>query len=439
MSKSFPLAPRAALVRLLGLQVALVLLFGLFWTDSAQAYPWMIRHDYTACSSCHADPSGGELLTKYGRVTSDLILRTHYGSSASEADDGDEKEGESKEFSGPPTGMFWGALDLPNALLLSGAYRTLYILRPSEETVFTGTPVMQADVYGQLRLGPVTMGGSVGLGKVPDGSTHVRAAQVTGNQSDGINMISRNHYLGVDIGQSFVLRAGRLNLPYGIRVPEHTLWAREATRTDRESDQQHGLALAYSGESLRAEIMGIAGNYQTKLVPGGEFADLTPDSVRERGYSMYVEGISGTTFAAGITSKVTYAELDRLTLERKSLRQAHGLTMRWAPLDYLSFLGEANTLFRTNANAGYVGFLQADVEPLQGLHFILTGELLDQGLGVQEEGEPPPVAEPGLGEPKGGIWVSLDWFFYRQMEFRTDLVLRQGEPLTVLGQFHMYL
>lgn len=414
-------------------------LFTLSYTDSAHAYAWMIKHNYTACGTCHADPSGGELLTHYGRVTSDLILRTHYGSPDVAKDS--EAKSEAKD-EGPPTGVFWGALDLPKQVLLSGSYRNLYIVRPKEDEVFTLVPVMQLDVYGQLRFGAVTMGGSVGLGKAPVDSPHVRAAQITANQGEGLNLISRNHYVGVDIGSSFILRAGRLNLPFGIRMPEHTTWVREATRTDRESDQQHGLALAYVGENLRAEIMGIAGNFQTKLVPGGEFGaerGFTSDSVRERGYSMYVEGISGTNFAAGVTSKVTYAQLDRVTFEEKSLRQAHGLTMRYAPAKFLSFLAEADALFRTNANTGYVGFAQADVEPIQGLHFMLTGEFLDQGLAVQSDGEPTPIASPGLGEPRFGGWLTLDWFFYRQFEFRTDLLFRQNEPLTLLGQLHFYL
>src|SRR5262245_53860375 len=45
----------------------------------ALAYPWMIRHGYGGCVTCHTDPSGGELLTPYGRVQGDLILRMRYG------------------------------------------------------------------------------------------------------------------------------------------------------------------------------------------------------------------------------------------------------------------------------------------------------------------------------------------------------------------------
>lgn len=416
----------SAVSRFAPLLVALLgILGGLSWSQPAHAYAWMIRHDYSACQTCHTDPSGGQLLTKYGRATADLVLRMHYGENDNDQD--------------PDTGVLWGAVDLPDSLLLSGSFRNLYIIQPAEEKAFTFVPVMQGDLYGQVRLGPMTFGGSIGIAKVPEGSLNARAAQVTTDQGDGMNMIAREYYVGANLGDKFLLRGGRLNLPFGVRVPEHTAWVREATRTDRESDQQVGLALAYTGEDFRGEIMAIAGNYQTKLSPGGDYSDLSPDAVRERGYSLYLEGIGAPRFAAGITSKVTYAKLDRLTLQEDSLRQAHGLTTRWAPFTQLSFLGEADALFRSYASAGYVGFLQADYEPIQGLHLMLTGEVVDTGLDVAQADEPPPVAAPGYGEPRFGGWVSIDWFFWKQFEFRTDLIAREDTPLTILGQFHFYL
>ncbi|MBP9112990.1 MAG: hypothetical protein KBF88_09300, partial [Polyangiaceae bacterium] len=52
-----------------------VALFALtFTTSEARAYPWMIRHEYTSCNACHADPSGGSLLTEYGRAQGVTLL-----------------------------------------------------------------------------------------------------------------------------------------------------------------------------------------------------------------------------------------------------------------------------------------------------------------------------------------------------------------------------
>ncbi len=411
-----------------------IIISGFCWTEDADAYAWMIRHDYTACSTCHTDPSGGELLTTYGRVTSDLILSMQYGTS----DEVDEPDDESSEadFGGPTGGLFWGLVDLPSSLLLSGAYRSLSVIRPSKDAASTFIPVMQADAYGQFRAGDFTVGGSIGLGKAIPGASHTLKAQVTTN-TDGLNLVARNYYAGYDLGSEFVVRAGRLNLPFGVRIPEHTAWVREATRTDRESDQQHGLSVAYVGANFRAEIMAIAGNFQMSLKPELPYQNFKSNAVRERGYSMYAEGIAGTSFAAGVTSKVTFSQLDHVTFEEDSLRQAHGLTARYAPFEKLSFLGETDVLFRTNADAGYVGFAQADWEPIQGLHLMLTGEFLDAGMEFEDGAQQEP--KPGAGKARGGGWLSLDWFFYRQMEFRTDLILRQDAPTTILGQFHMYL
>ena len=40
----------------------------------ADAYAWMIKHGFSKCGSCHTDPSGGETLTKLGRIQSEYLL-----------------------------------------------------------------------------------------------------------------------------------------------------------------------------------------------------------------------------------------------------------------------------------------------------------------------------------------------------------------------------
>ncbi len=383
------------------------------FAPSAHAYSWMLRHGYTACGTCHADPSGGELLTAYGRASADLLLTMQYG--------------EPKTDPGEP-GLFWGVLPLPENLLVSGSYRTLSILQPGlgagTAAAYRFIPAMQADAYAQVRFGDVFFGGSLGVGYAREGSLLGRGAQLTTNE-EGYNLLSRTHYVGFALNDQYTLRAGRLNLPFGIRTPEHTLWARQATRTDRESQQQHGVALAYVAPKLRAELMAIAGNYQ-----------LGGDDYRERGYSFFLEALADPRFATGISSKVTYSSIDRITYEADSLRQAHGLFARYAPFTPLVFLLEVDTLFRTNADAGYTGFLQADYEPIQGLHFILTGEFLDEGLPIDARVL---EATPGLGNPRLGGWFSVDYFFFRQLEMRVDAIARQNEPLTLLAQLHLFL
>ena len=424
----------------------------LLHSSEAHAYPWMIRHGYGACSTCHMDPSGGELLTQYGRAQGDLLLRMHYGHATASLDTQKQDSGGFDSFDSfgsdtgakpepkpappppeasgpsPSAGFLWGLLKPPDWLLLGGSYRHLTVIRPvpkSGQKVFATFPMM-ADVYGGLLVGGFRAEGSIGIAKVPAGSPHARAAQITTNQGNQLNLISRTHWLGWSFAHDkYLVRAGRINLPFGARIPEHVMWVRAATRTDRESDQQHGVAFAYNGDVFRGELMGIAGNYQ-----------INPDRFRERGYSGYLEWMLADQAAVGVSSLVTYARADQSTLEAAgTLRQAHGLYARWAVVPQVVVLAEGDALFKSRHDPGYAGFLQADYEPVQGLHFDATGEVLDEGF----EPGPGAVRAPGFGQPRFGGWLSAFWFFLPHLEARLDGVVRQNDSFELLGQLHVYL
>jgi hypothetical protein len=208
-------------------------------------------------------------------------------------------------------------------------------------------------------------------------------------------------------------------------MPEHTMWVRQKTRTDRESAQQHGLALSYSGDSFRWEVMAIAGNYQ-----------INPDVFRERGYSLFVEWFASRRTALGLSSLVTHAGDDRFAPAGQSVwRQVHGALVRTAPLTSLVLLAEADAMLKSHNSLGYVGFAQADWEMVQGMHVMLTGETIDEGTASAVGSEP----TPGAGRPKFGGWLSVDYFFLPHLEARVDAVIRQKEPLMVLGQLHVFL
>ena len=206
------------------------------------------------------------------------------------------------------------------------------------------------------------------------------------------------------------------------------MWVRQATNTDRESSQQHGVALAYVGESLRGEIMGIAGNYQIK-----------PDKYRERGYSGYIEYQTSSTATIGASSLVTFSDTDRATNEDlKTTHQVHGLMARAGFGEKVALLAEADGIFTSRREAGYVGFVQLDTEAVQGVHVLLTGEMLDQGHPQATNGVDAPRV-PGEGKPKVGGWLSVAWFIYSHFDVRFDLIKRTDENLWLLAQAHIYL
>lgn len=91
----------------------------------------------------------------------------------------------------------------------------------------------------------------------PDGSSGLlrspftQLAQITRNP-DGPNLIGREFWVGVETsGGDGLLRAGRINLPFGLRNLEHTSFVRTATQTDVNEDQTYGVAFAISRPTVR--------------------------------------------------------------------------------------------------------------------------------------------------------------------------------------------
>lgn len=368
----------------------------------------MIASSYPKCATCHMDPSGGETLSHMGRVQSQALLSQRWSS----------------KLDPSPSVRTAYALDEPAWLRAGGSARVFSMLSLPQGTTdpeFTWFP-MQADVYATAAIGRVRAGTSLGYADVPEASPHARAAEVY-RAPDGKALVSRWHWLGLELDDELLVRAGRINLPFGVRIPEHVMWAREVTKTDRESDQQHGIAVAGWRRRFRWEVMGVAGNLQ-----------LRPDAVRERGYSAYVEYLPSTHLALGASSMVLWSKESVITGRiDPTWRQAHGLMGRYAPLRSLAVLLEADLLSTTGREPGYVGFASLDYEPEQGLHLRATGELLEAG----RLNDIP--AFLGGGRPMTGAWLTVHWFFLPHWDLQLDWVARYGQAKTIQAQLHFYL
>jgi hypothetical protein len=404
-----PVRRRSAILR--GFLILMTLGVLLSCSGRAHAYAWMIKHGFSKCGSCHTDPSGGETLTKMGRAQSERLLS--WG-------------GEAATAPSPSAQFLFGWMDEPESVRLGGSYRHLLLYSAAVEGVpstFRQFP-MQLDVYGSGTLGSFVLGGSLGVARGIEGSAHVRGAQLNREPGKGLIVLSRSHYVGLWLQPDTLLRVGRLNLPFGIRIPEHTMWAREATRTDRESDQQHGASLTYSRGRWRTDAMLVIGNFQ-----------LNPDRFRERGYAVSLEYLLNPTLAIGGSTLLTRAEEDALTRVDGSIRYVHGLNGRWGVSPKVSVLGELDILKEQGRKLGFTGFTQADYEPLRGLHLMLTGELLDQGQLDRDDVLP----VRGAGAARYGAWISVAWFFATHFDLRIDAVMRQDDVFHGQAQLHMYL
>lgn len=370
----------------------------------------MIRYRYTGCSGCHVDPSGAGPLTHYGRVIGDTLL-------APPLSDAEE----------PSTGPLFGAVKTPDWLNVGFDGRALWLRsKAGWGGVNTGSvPMtrrliwMQADASAAIDVSSFIAVGSIGY--APEGAL---GAALT-REVEG-NLVSRQHWVGYRFeSPGLTLRAGRMHLPFGIRTLEHTLWARNLTRTDINDDQQYGLALAFSREMIRGEVMAIAGNFQ-----------LRPDDYRERGYSAFIEAAVFDQLAVGASSLITHRDLDPTTFA-ETWRHAHGAFARWVtPWEALVLQGEWDYLLSSSREhyywRGNAAFLQADLEFSPGMH-------------VQAIVEGNKVGSRRRFWGHSG-WLSYWWFFMPRADVRLDAIYSSvgsaggnQRLFTLLLQGHVHL
>jgi len=285
--------------------------------------------------------------------------------------------------------------------------------KPDGQKWTSNVVLMQADLAAEVRWGGLRVDGSIGVVQ-----SSASRASLFGS------VVSREHWVGYAFDDdAYLVRAGRINLPFGLRIIEHTMFVRQATRTDINDTQQHGVSFAYSGQLIRGEIMGILGNYQ-----------LSPDAYRERGYSGYAELKAAERMAIGLSSLVTHAQRD-VYLQAADTRQAHGVFARVSPWSTLVLMAEADLVVHSlqglNTLTGYASLLQADVEALQGLHLTGAAESYKQ--------------QAGFGQ-SWALWAGTGWFFAPHADVRLDFMRRSDvvgngrvDSTAVLAQMHVFL
>jgi hypothetical protein len=174
--------------------IRLILLALLLSTGvAANAYPQMVRHGYTSCTSCHAVARGGGVLTPYGRALSKELLST-WG-----------YEGEEQ--------WHWGALDeesVPQWLRIGADYRSAQVHTKDELATIGRYIEMQeeVEVAGQWGDTWVSMTGS------SDTLQESKPWDIT------------QYYIATNIAAQTQVRAGRFVPRFGINVAEHVLSTR---------------------------------------------------------------------------------------------------------------------------------------------------------------------------------------------------------------------
>jgi hypothetical protein len=295
---------------------ALLFLIFILTFQKAHGYAEMVRHNYPNCIACHESPSGGGLLTPYGRTISHSVLSTW----------GSEKEAR----------PFYGAFDnkyTKTWLNIGGDLRGLQ-LHTNSKTAMMGRFIrMQTGVEAAVKF------------------MNFKFVTFFGKQEAGhmVRGESIRHYLVYQPTDELTLRAGRFVPNFGLNIPEHTLATRKGLGFDQGSERDQ-VETMWSGEKLN-----ISASYSQSV---------TSDSKKNQ--------------EKAFTSQVNYTIFDSYRLgaslwlgkENERSRQIYGLNAVLGFTKKFYYLTEFDLQSSFDRKKGLFHFSKVGYELVKGFHVI---------------------------------------------------------------------
>ena len=364
---------------------------------SASAEPMFLAKQYTRCTACHYSPTGGGLLTPYGRLLSHRELSTTGGNGAApEAGNEDDPHGEQA--------FLYGALG--NAL---GPVHLGLELRPSHLRVnFPGGHQDQNLLMNLDLIGAVQKNGW---------TAYATAGREPAAQGQDVRFISYEHWVGYQRDDGFGIRAGRLLPAYGIRFADHTAYARTYEGFNFD-DQVYGV-----------EVSDTMGPSLLQVTVGAGKAEAFRQADGQKAFSLTGRWQLDLTPRTALIGSAAYRNSTDLDPKSGLVGAAFG----FSPMSRLSIWTQVDASLQTRAKGGHswIAVNETSFEAYRGLWLKFSPQLKTSG-GV-----------PGFSE-------------LRRLLFEADLLPRthwnvgvsyyhdhnhtfEISTSTLLAQLHLYL
>lgn len=323
---------------------ALILILVVF-PFSAFSFPEMVKHGYPNCAACHISPTGGGVLSEYGRALSKELIST-WGY------DGEEN--------------FLYKIPTTSKVALGGDLRWLYLQDKTPTSTRSRSINMQRDIEGAVTLGKYTVAVTAGIqNKMTD--------------MYQTEFLSRRHYLIYQATDTWSFRVGKFYPAFGLYIPDHNTVIRKGLGWDQNTES-YNIETAWQTEKWNVFVTPILGRPDDKTLK------------RERGFAASMA--YNPSEKTKIGGSYYYGETDEVI---RNLIGPYGIFGFSEKVFLLAQLNAVRTFLYTapEATIGIVDYLRLDYEAWKGVHFYLAQEFsqidlkngatrLDvQGLGFQ--------------------------------------------------------
>ena len=360
------------------------------WASGAAAEPRFLAKQYTRCTTCHISPTGGGLLSAYGRSLSHRELSTT-GAPMPSHGDMEPKPGEES--------FLWGAFGESLGPVQLGIE-----MRPSFlHYTFPGTSqdrnlLMNADVHAAVRAKDWLFYGQVG-----------RELETEGHTLD-----SSEYWAGYQPEEGLGFRAGRFLPAYGVRFADHTSYNRSY------------LGLAQYDQVYGVEVSHTRGRYLTQVSLGPGRAESVIDDDGRAGFTATGRfQVDLGTRMVGAGSGLYRAESD---IEPRL--GSTGVAFGFAPTSRLTTWTQVDGQFRDASKTAFVLVNETSLEVYRGIWLVVTPQARVGGGDTV-----PDLLRFGVGTvilPRTHFDVNVNYYRERNrtFDFTTQIFL---------AQLHLYL
>jgi len=312
-------------------------------TSAASAEPMFLAKQYTRCTACHYSPTGGGLLTPYGRLLSHRELSTTGSTGAAPvAGEEDAPRGEQA--------FLYGALgDLLGPVHLGLEMRPSHLRRDFPGGDQSSNFVMNLDLIAAVQKGGWTAYGSVGREPTLPGA----------------DFVSYEHWVAYTTENGFGVKAGRFLPAFGVRFSDHSAFTRSYLELDRD-DQVYGVEVSDTmGPSL----------LQVMVSPGKAEAILHDD--RHSGFSTAARWQVDLTPRMALVGSGYYRSATDLDPKSGAVGGAFG----FAPWSRLTIWTEVDANLQENARGGqsWVAVNETSFEAYRGLWLKFSPQIRTAG------------------------------------------------------------
>ena len=274
------------------------------------AEPTFLARQYTRCSTCHYSPTGGGLLTPYGRSLSREELSTTGRRAAPETEGSAGMTGEEA--------FLWGALgDTLGPVQLGLELRPSHLRYSVAGTKTSRNLFMNADLIAAFRKNGWTAYGEIG--RQPE--TAVEEAKVD----------SYEYWVARQPERGIGFRVGRFLPAYGIRFADHTAYNRSLLGFE-QYDQIYGV-----------EVSQTADRYLLQLTAGPGRAESIIDDDGGQAFTASGRFQFDLNPRAVLVGSVIYRDTSDLEAKNGS----GGVAFGFAPLAWLSVWNQFDAQFAT--------------------------------------------------------------------------------------------